>query len=128
MQNGPFHVLGQHYKCDKYFCEEKKNCGENWVPQAIESGMLMEINNAANRLVFNSKSLIIDVDNNICEQFNSVINKYIGGKRINLSQRNAYNTKVEAAVISFNSNQYLRAITKKVINKSPGIIKKNIFI
>lgn len=86
----------------------KKNCAENWVPQAIESGMLIESNNAANRLVFNSKSLIIDVDNNICEQLNSVINKYISGKRINLSQRNAYNTRVEAAVISFNLNQYLR--------------------
>lgn len=129
MQNGPFHVLGQHNKCDNYFCNKKNNCKENWVPQSIQSGMLIEINNAVNRLVFNSKSLIIDVDNNICEQFNSVINKYIGGKRINLSQRNAYNTRVEAAVISFNSHQYLRAITKKVIQKSPGIYtKKNIFI
>lgn len=92
------------------------------VPQAIQSGMLMEINKATNRLVFNSKSLIIDVDNNICEQFNSVINKYIGGKRMNLSQRNSYNTRVEAAVISFNTNEYLRTITKHVIHKSPGII------
>lgn len=129
MQNGPFHVLGQHNKCDNYFCNKKNNCEENWVPQSIQCGMLIEINNAVNRLVFNSKSLIIDVDNNIYEQFNSVINKYIGGKRINLSQRNAYNTRVEAAVISFNSHQYLRAITKKVIQKSPGIYtKKNIFI
>ena len=85
MQNGPFHVLGQHYKCDKYFCDKKTKSVENLVPQAIESGKLMEINNAANRLVFNSKTSIMDVDNNICEQFNSVINKYIGGKRINLS-------------------------------------------
>ena len=63
-----------------------------------------------------------------CEQFNRVINKYIGGKRINLSQHNAYNTREEAVVISFNSNQYLRAGTKKVIRKSPGIIQKNIYI
>lgn len=84
--------------------------------------MLIEINNAVNRLVFNSKSLILDVDNNICEQFNNVINKYIGGKRINLSQRNAYNTRVEAAVISFNTKQYVRAITTNIINKSPGNI------
>ncbi|CAI6376072.1 unnamed protein product [Macrosiphum euphorbiae] len=93
--------------------------------KVFESGMLMEINNAANRLAFNSKSLIMDDDNNICEQFNSVVNKYIGGKRKNLSQRNAYNTRVEAAVISFNSNQYLRAVTKKVIHKSPGKFGKS---
>lgn len=122
LQNSPLHVLGQHNKCDDYFCNNKKTCEVDWVPQAIQSGMLMEINKTTNRLVFNSKSLIVDVDNNICEQFNSVINKYIGGKRINLSQRNSYNTRVEAAVISFNTNEYLRVITKHVIHKSPGII------
>jgi len=66
--------------------------------------------------------LILDLDNNICEQFNSLINKYIGGnKRINLSQRNAYNARVEEAVIAFNSKQYLRAIMKNITTKSPSI-------
>jgi len=82
--------------------------------------MMVEIKNIVNRLVINSESLILDVDNNICEQFNSIINKYIGGKRINLSQRNSYNTRVEAAVVSFNSKEYLRAINKNVMKKSPG--------
>jgi len=82
--------------------------------------MMLEIKNIVNRLVINESSLILDVDNNICEQFNSVINKYIGGKRVNLSQRNAYNTRVEAAVVSFNSKEYLRAL-KNVMKKSPGV-------
>jgi len=93
---------------------------ENLVLLAENCGMMMEINTIINRLVINSKSLILDLDNNICEQFNSLINKYIGGKRINLSQRNAYNARVEAAVIAFNSKQYLRAIMKKITTKSPG--------
>lgn len=87
MENDTY-VLGQHSNCDEYFCSKKKTCKENWIPQAMQSGMLMEINNVVNRLVFNSKSLIMN--NNICEQFNSVISK-----RINLSQRNTFNTRVE---------------------------------
>lgn len=120
MYNIPYHILGQHSKCDTYFCKKKTSVEENWVLRAENSEMMLEINNIVNRLVMNSKSLILDLDNNVCEQFNSVINKYIGGKRVNLSQRNAYNARVEAAVIAFNSKQYLRVINKKITTKSPG--------
>lgn len=123
MFNSPYHVLGQHSKCDTYFCNEKNLNENNWVKHAEISGMMIEINNIVNRLVINSGSLIVDVDNNICEQFNSLINKYIGGKRINLSQRNTYNTRIEAAVVAFNSKQYLRAINKHITKKSPGTAK-----
>jgi len=53
------------------------------VLHSEKCGMMIEINTIINRLVRNSKSLILDLDNNVCEQFNSIINKYIGGKRIN---------------------------------------------
>lgn len=125
--NSPYHVLGQHYKCASYFCKGDTISETNLVKQAENSGMMIEIVNAVNRLVTNSNSLIIDVDNNICEQFNSVINKYIGGKRTNLSQRNAYNARVEAAVIAFNSKEYLRSIHKHIMKKSPGTYLPNIF-
>ncbi|KAL4083087.1 hypothetical protein QTP88_028417 [Uroleucon formosanum] len=66
-----------------------------------------------------------NVDNNICEQFNSIINKHIAGKRINFALKNSYNARVEAAVVSFNtSGQYIRSIHKKITKKSPGIIGK----
>lgn len=68
----------------------------------------------------NADSLILDVDNNICEQLNSTINKFLGGKRINFTQKSSYTTRVNAAVISFNSKEYLRAIKKHVTNTSPG--------
>lgn len=82
--------------------------------------MLREIKNIILRLTTNSCSLIQDVDNNVCEQFNSLINKYIGGKRINFNQRNTYTTRIEAAIISFNSKEYLRRIHKTMVSKSPG--------
>ncbi|CAH1721180.1 unnamed protein product [Aphis gossypii] len=68
----------------------------------------------------------MNVDNNVCEQFNSVIYKYLAGKRINYSQRNSYNARVEAAVISCNSGgKFLRLMHKNIVNDiSPGEIGK----
>lgn len=65
-----------------------------------------------------------DVDKNVCEQFNSLINKFISGKRINFTQRNTYTTRIEAAIVSFNFKEYLRRIHKKMDFKSPGNILK----
>lgn len=84
-----------------------------------------EIDIIVSRLSKNANSLILDVDNNICEQFNSVVNKYLGGKRINFTQKSSYTTRVQAAVISFNSKEYLRTIKKHVTQISPGIYNIN---
>jgi len=83
--------------------------------------LLCEINQIYSRIIDNAPSLLLDVDNNICEQFNSVINKHLAGKRINFSQKNSYNNRVEAAVVSFNTfGKYIRNVHKKITNKSPG--------
>jgi len=67
------------------------------------------------RLVIdNARSLLFDVDNNYCEQFNSVSNKYIAGKRINFTQKQSYNIRVHADIVSYNSGgQFIREIQKK---------------
>lgn len=83
---------------------------------------MSEISQIYHRVVENAQSLLLDVDNNICEQFNSIINKHIAGKRINFALKNSYNARVEAAVVSFNTTgQYIRSIHKKITKKSPGI-------
>lgn len=62
----------------------------------------------------------MDVDNNACEQLNSVINKFLGGKRINFTQKSSYSTRVHAAVVSYNSEEYLRAVKRHITHTSPG--------
>lgn len=112
--------MGQHEKCATYFCKRNENL-ENRVPEAEKCGILNEILMVLKRVVDHANSLILDVTNNICEQFNSVVNKYIGGKRINFSLKQSYNTRVRAAIISFNSAGYfLRTIHKSIMKKSPG--------
>jgi len=121
--NAPNHRLFDcHKKCAPYFCEKSAdnlvdNCKSN-----ENDGIVKEINIIVSRLANNAKSLILDVDNNICEQFNSVINKFLGGKRINYTQRSSYNTRILAAVVSFNSSEYLRAVKKHITQTSPGKI------
>lgn len=66
-------------------------------------------------------SLLEDVDNNVCENFNSIVNKQIGGKRINYSQRGSYNIRLNTAVVSHNSREYLRLSHKALTSGySPG--------
>lgn len=74
------------------------------------------------RVIDNARSLLFDVDNNYCEQFNSIINKYIAGKRINFNQKQSYNIRVQAAVVSFNSGgKFIREMHKNITKRSPGI-------
>lgn len=88
----------------------------------MKCGLMNQITFIIRRVVDNSRSLLFDIDNNYCEQFNSIINKHIAGKRINFSQKNSYNTRVQAAVVSFNSGgEYIRMIHKNITKKSPGI-------
>jgi hypothetical protein len=49
--------------------------------------MMVHIRNIAHRLFINADSLLENVDNNLCEQLNSLINKHIGGKRINYTKK-----------------------------------------
>jgi len=97
----------------------KSNSALNLIPEAENGGILREMINGTPTL--NSESLIKNKTNNLCEQFNAIINKHAAGKRLNFSGRRSYNTRVEAAVISFNSNQFLRKIHKQMANNSsPG--------
>lgn len=122
MSNGPFHHLGDHTNCKTYFCNDSKTNEWNLVPEAVGGGIMSEIQNCVSRLIVNAESLLENKDNNICEQFNLLINKHVGGKRINFSSCGNYNTCVEAAVVSFNSKQILRKLYKKMTNNfSPGI-------
>lgn len=118
--NSPYHRLGQHSGCANYFCQGNKSGKLNLIPDAEKSGIMTEIKNIVFRLSNNAESLIEDVDNNPCEQLNSLINKHIGGKRINFTQSHNYKTRIEAAVVAFNSKNYLRTVQKKILCKSPG--------
>lgn len=70
-------------------------------------------------LASHSPSLIHDVDSNAVERYNSIVAKLVGGKRINFSLKGSYQTRCNAAVVSFNSHKVLSSVYKTVVGKSP---------
>lgn len=120
--NSFLHILGDHRQCELYFCKGSKSNETNYFSLAQKSGIFQEFSQVVSRLANNADSLLLNVDNNICEQFNSIINKHLSGKRINYSQRQAYNVRVEAAVLAHNTEgDYIRVIHKNMVNEiSPG--------
>lgn len=129
ISNGPSHVFGDHTKCNKYFCSGPKGENEiNWVPLMKESGFFQDILFIVERVVRNAESLILNMDNNVAESYNSVLAKFVGGKRINFTTRRSYSTRCEAAAISYNvpAGEFPRFIHKKVTQCSPGIFTKKI--
>lgn len=118
------HILGNHEQCEEYFCKGKKLNELNLYEDAEKCGLHRETNQIIKRLSMHADSLLMNVDNNVCEQFNSIINKHLAGKRINFSLRHSYATRIESGVISHNtSGQLLRSLHKHVVHKiSPGKI------
>lgn len=104
--NGPSHVFGEHEKCSKYFCSGHKEGEKNLVSELVSCGLFEEITKAVRYLAYNSRSLIYDVDSNVVEQFNSIIAKFVGGKRINYSQKRSYQARCSAAVVSHNTRKH----------------------
>lgn len=45
---------------------------------------------ARNLLAYHSESLMYDFNNNAAELYNSILAKFIGGKRVNYSQKGIY--------------------------------------
>lgn len=118
LKNVPSHVFGQHEKCQEiaYFKCSPRLDEINHIPSMRACGLLDDIEVCFNRLVFNAASLIADLDTNIAEQYNSIICKFVGGKRINYSRKRSYATRCKAAAISFNSaGDYYNIVEKRKV-------------
>ncbi|CAG5053168.1 unnamed protein product [Parnassius apollo] len=78
------------------------------------------INAIVSSIAAKSRSLIEDVDTNNVECFNSVIAKFIGGKRINFALKGGYQGRCSAAVVSFNTKSAISTVQSAFTGKCPG--------
>ncbi|KAK5640569.1 hypothetical protein RI129_011380 [Pyrocoelia pectoralis] len=123
--NCPKHVFGQHESCDSYFCQGNKEGEVNIVPDMIECGLFDDIESSGKRLVQNVHSLILNMKNNAAETYNSIVCKFVGGKRINFSVKNSYEVRCKAAAICYNKKEeYLALLHKNLTGRSPGQFAK----
>lgn len=113
--NAPHHIFGDHSKCSNYFCDREKHKNDvNSIPQMKKSGIYTNIMHALARLLENAKSLLYNLNTNFPEQFNSVIAKHLGGKRVNFCTGLSYEGRVDCAAISFNTMRLVSYMRKFV--------------
>lgn len=125
IENSISHVFGDHSQCAKYFCSGEKPNECNLIPSMKECGLHNDIMSHANRLILNSRSLIKNMTNNNAECFNSVIAKFISGKRIDFSKRGGYSLRCQAAGISFNKGaDYYHVLHQALTGRSPRTYMK----
>ncbi|XP_046961250.1 uncharacterized protein LOC124530923 [Vanessa cardui] len=115
------HAFGNHHECKSYFCDEIGNLEKNDIPKDFELGSLWQrICIMIQSIAGQARSLLHDVYSNVVERYHSIIAKYVGGKRVNYSLKNSYQTRCVASAVSYNEENALSKLYKKMTNKSPG--------
>ncbi|XP_063216833.1 uncharacterized protein LOC134527812 [Bacillus rossius redtenbacheri] len=123
--NAPRHIFGDHSGCQKYFCTGKEE--KIIIPELRESGILSLIEDVKNRCILNNaRSLLKDADSNSPEQFNNIVAKFVGGKRINYCLRRSYRGRSPAAVVAYNTRRPLYKLHKFMYKFSPGKYTKTL--
>lgn len=105
LANIPSHVFGEHLRCNRVdYIECTPSATEiNYVTLMKECGVYDDILRLFHRLMHNASSLLRNMSTNDAEHYNSVLCKFIGGKRVNFSLGRQYESRCEAAAISFNA-------------------------
>lgn len=116
--NSPRHIFGDHSGCNSYYCTEERKKEPNLVP--LIPTLLLKLKKNASQLAYNSRSLLHCYTNNRAEQFNSIVAKMVGGKRVNFSLKDSYTTRCYAAVVSFNTGKPQYTFYKSICHASPG--------
>lgn len=94
---------------------------ENLVPALSSLGVWDDITKARNLMSYHAESLLLNHNNNAAELYNSILTKFIGGKRVNFSLKGSYQLRCNAAVMAYNAgSNRLSLFNKHVTNKSPG--------
>lgn len=88
------------------------------MPALEECGLYYDIMACGNRLVQNATSLILNMNNNNAGCYNSILCKFVWGKRVIFARGPSYTTRCEAAAISYNSKGKYHAMSQKSILKA----------
>ncbi|XP_063386965.1 uncharacterized protein LOC134672945 isoform X1 [Cydia fagiglandana] len=119
------HGFGDHSKCRPYFCHKVGEV-ENRFKKLSSSALWQKICFLTQYVASHARSLIHDVDSNVVERYNSIIAKFVGGKRINFSKKSSYHTRCLAAAVSFNEKKSISLLYKSMnAGRSPqGTLKR----
>lgn len=101
------HVFGDHSNCPVYIKQYCKDDDRNYVPALEECNTFEKMSSTMRQLMYCAKDLIQGESNNIAEHYNSIVAKFVGGKRVNFSLSNSYKYRANAAAVQYNSRTAL---------------------
>lgn len=97
----PFHVFGDHSKCDGIVCKQE---GRDKNIELLQNSNLWEtIQVHVNRVASKADRLTGNVTTNFAERYMSMVAKFTGGKRSNLVLRGIYQNRCVGAALAYNS-------------------------
>lgn len=120
IMNAPYHIFGEHGKCDTYFCTRSNNIEKNYIPELKNTAIFIKIMEIVSNVAVHSKSLLFNANNNAVEIFNALIAKHIGGKRVNFALKGSYQTRCNTSVLSHNTKRKYHQIYRELSSNSPG--------
>ncbi|KAF2889299.1 hypothetical protein ILUMI_16874, partial [Ignelater luminosus] len=101
--NGPSHIFGEHKNCSSYFYKDVNTTTSSTLSDIKLTSLYDKLMSYVRLIAHHANSLIFDVENNCVEQFNSILAKHTGGKRINYCMRRSFVGRSFASVISYNT-------------------------
>ncbi|GBM75082.1 hypothetical protein AVEN_197442-1 [Araneus ventricosus] len=122
IMNVPFHVFGSYENCEPYFCRDRKD--KNYITVLKNSGLLYRLLDVLNLLSDYARSLIKDVSSSKVEEFNSIVSKFIEGKRINYCLKGSYQARCCVALVAHNSKTLVYKLHRSMYNCSPAGVSK----
>ncbi|KAF9409839.1 hypothetical protein HW555_010917 [Spodoptera exigua] len=119
------HAFGNHEHCQPYYCTSQKN-SEDLTLTLKTCAIWHRIKFIVNTVASKARSLMHNSDSNKVESFNSIIAKFVGGKRINFSLRRGYESRCDAAVVAFNTKRPLSTLHRSILGTSPRAAVKRL--
>lgn len=126
INNVVHHVFGDHSNCPSYIKKYCKEDDKNYIPDLTNSGTYEKICQATRRLMYCSSDLILGYTNNNAEHYNSIVAKFVGGKRVNFSLSNSYKHKANAAAVQYNKKSAIKALYRTKFNTDPPYLATKI--
>lgn len=119
------HVFGDHSNCPSYiksFCKDDRN----YIPALEQCNTYEKMSTVMRKLMYCAKDLIKGETNNPAEHFNSIVAKFVGGKRVNFSLSDSYGYKAKIAAVQFNTKTALSSFYKTKFNKDAPLLARKI--
>lgn len=122
IRNSVRHVFGDHSECKDYLCDKVGDVSEKHeLDEIMNCGAHHHIYGSLNILLSKIHLLIDNETSNRAELFMSILARFNMGKRLNLIQRDSFNTRSYLTGLRYNSGFTWHSQSwKKYMEASPG--------